>query len=80
MQFSVELGTDGIILVGLLLALAVALSTALLFRERQRRVLADLCEALEAAGKEKNQVKINEAGLAVLIAFSHIRDRIQTGQ
>lgn len=54
MQFSVELGTDGIILVGLLLALAVALSTALLFRERQRRVLAGLCEALETAGKEKN--------------------------
>ncbi len=38
---SVELGTDGIILVGLLLALVVALSTALLCRERQRRVLAD---------------------------------------
>jgi hypothetical protein len=43
-------------------------------------VLADLCEALEAAGKEKNQVKINEAGLAALIAFSPLRDRIQTGQ
>lgn len=43
-------------------------------------VLADLCEALEAAGKEKNWVKINGAGPAALIAFSHIRDRIQTGR
>ena len=38
---SVELGSDGIILVGLLLVLAVALSAALFFRERQRKVLAD---------------------------------------